>query len=363
MKKKCLFLLLVPFAFSSLVSCSSKQKECLTFGTYVYQTVQTLKPLSNVELVEKTNGNEIFLLAAYQGQYSETCSCWTTYQNIIASYMNKYSERVYVYNAQEQDATTEHLKITKVEASTPYLYIFKGSRQIAKFSKSKSKDEAIFTDETGETMAERVHKVVSKPKMYYVDDAYLKENLSKTSKAIVSFIRNKCDDCKYVIPNVIIPYIKDKVFYTNIWLFDMQDVYELSNSSTASSEEKEQYQNIKNAYGLSASSNETFGYQQGVVPTTQFYEDGILKDASVFFNDTIEQKEDGTYYVKESYYSEERVQNLSYLKNASVNKVIEGKTIDASKVMHTTSGKPYWSQKDAAILHAPLLTAFLDYYI
>ena len=361
MKKKCLVLLLVPFAFSSLTSCSSS-KESLTFGTYVNQTLQSLEVLSDSQLINKADSNETFLLAVYQGGYSETCDCWITFQNIITSYMNKYNERVYVYDAQGQDGTTAHLKIEKINESSPSLYIFSGNTQLAKFTENRNKDKGIFTDTTCESMHKRIHKVVNKPKAYYVDDNYLKENLANSSKTIISFVRRKCGDCNYVIPNVIIPYINSKNIKANMWLFDMQDLYDLSNAETASEEEKKIYQGVKDRYGLSTTGNETYGYQKGVVPTTQYYENGILKDASVFFNETVEQREDESYFISDSYYSEERLQNLHYLKDVNFTTCLKGMELQNTSVLHNQSGKPYWSQSNAAKYHTPLLKAFLDYY-
>ena len=361
MKKNRLVLLLIPLAFSSLTSCSSS-KGFLTFGTYVNQSIESLETLSNSQLISKADSNETFLLAVYQGGYSEDCKCWITFQNIITYYMNRYNERVYVYDGQKQDDSLAHLKIEKINDSSPSLYIFKGNDQIAKFSEMRSKDKGIFTDTTGEAMYKRVHKVVNRPKAYYVDDDYLKENLSKSPKTILSFVRRDCGDCNYVIPNVIIPYINNNKLKSNLWIFDLQDLFNLSKSETATKEEKEQYQTLKNSYGLSASGNAAYGYQEGVVPTTHYYENGVLKDASVFFNDAVTQREDESYYISDSYYSEERLSNLHYLKGVNFTTCLKNMELENTSVLYTQSGKPYWSQSKASEYHTPLFKAFLDYY-
>ena len=361
MKKKLLSLLLIPSAFSSLIGCSSK-KDVLTFGTYINQTIFTLDYLSNSELLNKTESNEVFLLAVYQGSYSEGCACWSTFENIIARYMNKYNERVYVYNAQEQDESVSHLKISKINESSPSLYVFNGKKQLARFNENSSKDQAIFTDTSCQAMEKRVHKIVNRPKVYFVNDDYLKENLNKSSNTVLSFIRRECGDCKYVLPNVIIPYIKQNNIKSNLWIFDLQDTYNISKSETATEEEKRQYQELKDRYGLSVSGNSTYGYQEGVVPTTQYYENGILKDTSVFFNDVVSQKEDESYYISDSYYSEERLQNLHYLKGVNFTTTLKGMTLENTSVLSTQSGQLYWSQEKASEYHMPILKAFLKYY-
>lgn len=359
MKKSRLLFLLAPLVLFPLNSCSSKSVS-LTFGTYVEQNINSLQTLSNSELLSKTDRNEVFLLAVYQGSYSETCDCWITFKNIIASYMNTYHEYVYLYNAQKQDESISHLKIEKIADSSPFLYVFEGEKQLAKFYEKIGKDEKIFTDTSCSAMEKRVHKVISKPKAYFVDDSYLKENLAKKDESIVLFMRSKCDDCSYVLPRLIIPYINRVSISKNLWLFDMQNDYEISQNEAASKTEKEHYQNIKDYYGLSLAGNSVYGYNKGVVPTIQYYEDGVLKDASVFFNDSIDQKEDGSYYVSDSFYTEERLVSLKYLKDAKFTTCLKGLTIEP---LFNEKGIPYWPQEKASEYHTPILNAFLTYYL
>lgn len=359
MKKSRLVLLLIPLSFGLLTGCSNS-KAHLTFGTYINQDLNSLKVLDNVELKTKADNNETFMLAVYQGLYSDDCLCWQTYQNIIVSYMNTYHECVYLYDAQGQDESVSNLNIAKTKESEPYLYIFKGQKKLAIYSYKNNKDESLFKD--ADIMNEKVHKFITKPNAYYVDDDFLKENLSKNDQSIVAFVRRGCGDCNYVIPNYIIPYINKHDISKNIWIFDMQDLYDLARSETASEDEKALYQGVKDRYGLS-SKNEIFGYQNGVVPTIQYYEKDVLKDATVFFNDEVSKKEDGSFYISESYYSEERLNNLSYLKDSKVNGVIKNMSIKDNSVMQTKSGAYYWLQSEAAKYHGPILNAFLDYYL
>ena len=363
MKKKYLVLLGVPLLLASLIGCSST-KGFLTYGSYISQDINSLKILTNEELINKTkNEGETFLLATYQSQYSESCFCWSTFLNVIVSYNNEYHENIYLYDAQRQDSTISNLKIESFSDSTPCLYIFKGERQLAKYSYKNKKDKGLFEDTSLKLLNTRIHQVVKKPVLYFVDKSYLENNLNKSKGVSVLFMRSGCGDCSYVLPNVIIPYINSKSLSKNIWLFDMQSYYDLRNDEAASEEEKGQYKALKNQYGLSVSSNQTYGYQEGVVPTLQYYEDGILKDATVYFNDVISQKDDGTFYISDSYYTNERLPNLKYLKNSKIDSVLKDKTISTDSIGITKSGMHYWMQKDAAKYHTPILEAFLDYYL
>ena len=118
---------------------------------------------------------------------------------------------------------------------------------------------------------------------------------------------------------------------------------------------------MKDICQLSEDGSKTFGYGKGVVPTLQFYLAGSLSDACVFFNDEVAQKEDGSYYISNSFYSEERLTSLKYLDNVE-NKVLKGMAIPEEDVVKTESGYMFWSQEKAASYHTPLLISFLDTY-
>ena len=363
MKKKALISIIVPLLFASLNGCSNKPAIRLTFGTELKQDIYTLKELTTAQLLDKAkNEKEVFLLATYQGSYSEECLCWNTFQNVIASYMNSYHDIVYVYDAQSQDESIKQLKIDKLEDSTPHLYIFNGEQKLAGFSYKNSKDKSIFEDLTGKMMKQRVYKYVDSSLMHYVDTTYTQSDEIKNNKnTIVLFMRRGCGDCSYAIPNVIIPYINSHKLTSSIRVIDLQDLYDLSKKEGASEEEKAQYQNVKDLCQLSETANEKYGYLNGVVPTLQYYEQGELKDASVFFNDEISQKEDGTYYICESFYSFERLTSIKYAP-IYLYAPLKGMIIDAEDVVATTSGYVYWAQEKAAQYHKPLMEAFLNLY-
>ena len=361
MKNKVLFALIIPLLSCSLIGCSKQdERVLLTYGTEIQQNLVTLKEVNNDELYDKAfNEKEVFLLAVYQGGYSEDCLCWSTYQDVIVNYMNSNHELVYVYDAQKQDDSLKDLKITKYEDSAPSLYIFKGQEQITSFTYKKSQDKAIFEDRKGEAMKERVHKYANKPLLYYVSLEFVLDNKSTHHKSIaVLYVRRGCGDCKYVLPNVVIPYINSNNNVNPIYIVDLQDLYDLQNKGETSGMP---YDAIKNRLELTESSNKTFGYRGGVVPTIQYYEKGVLSDASVFFNDEVSQKEDGSYYISDSFYSEERLTSIKYAKYID-NNVLKGMDINKEDVITTATGYTYWSQEKAAKYHAPLFQSFIEYY-
>ena len=363
MKKKILLLPLLSMALSLLTGCGSN-KALLTYGTYINQNVNTLNEITNSELYEKAfNEEETFLLAVYQGDNSLYCNCWITYESVIANYVNNYHENVYVFNAHDQKEEIKDLNINVFEDdSVPYLYIFKGKKKLASFSYNNKLNKNIFSDESSKTMYNSVHKHIKAPVMYYVDDAYLDFNLNKANEAFVLYVRKSCGDCKYVLPNVIIPYINNHTIKKEIWVFDMQSYYDLSRSPIASEEEKAQYQNIKNKYKLSASASEKYGYLNGVVPTIQYYKSGELKSAAVYFNDVVSVNEEGEPYISDSFFRFERMNYLVYLVDFHNYCIFVDRNIK-DEAGQTATGNYYWQQEKAAVYYTPLWNKFLDYYM
>lgn len=362
MKTKTQFFLLFFLTLVSISGCQKESKEVLTYGTYIPHTKDSLNTLSNLDLFNKAEyENETFILATYQKEYSFDCECWQTFQNTIVNYINSYNEKVYLFDTQNQSSKLETLQIDKYTDSTPALYIFKGNKQIGKFTYKNNQDKAIFSDVTGEAMYTRVHKYIEKPVLYETNDLILTNKILNNEDMNVLYIRSSCSDCSYVLPNVLIPYISNSKATKEILYFDLENYYQLAKAVNATEKEKEMYQEIKNKYHLSKIQDETFGYGDGVVPTIQHYQNGKLTDASVFANDKIAQKEDGTFYIKESFYSANRLTSLSYCKNTTYN-ILEGITIDKDSVAKSANDIVYWPIEKAALYHTPLFVSFLDFY-
>ena len=237
-------LLLLPLLVLPLLTGCDGNKEVekcrLTFGSKMQEgNKDAIKELSNSELLVKTRDQqEVFLLAVYQDQYSEECLCWKTFKDVLKTYCYKYDGLVYTYNAHNQDETLSHLKIEKLNESTPYLYIFKGEKLVKKFSHANNKQRKIFEDVSAKEMMNQVSEYVKRPLLYYVDE----ENILDNAIQVVMFMRSGCSDCKYTLSEVILPYIDSHNNVSDICLFDMQKYYDMAKIYE---EEKETYQNLK----------------------------------------------------------------------------------------------------------------------
>lgn len=361
MKKLLLLPLLILPMMTACDIGKTQEKVSLTYGTIMEDgNKDAIKELSNSELLAKTRDeNEVFLLAVYQDQYSESCGCWLTYKEIVKRYCFKYNRLVYLYNAHNQTDELAHLKIEKLDQSTPYLYIYNGEKLVQKFSHSNKKYRRIFEDLSAEEMNRQIEGFTNRPHLYFTDEAHIPtENAHE--KQFVMFMRHGCSDCKYALGEVLIPYIKGHTIGKDVYLFDMQKYYDLAKYPDASEEDKAYYQNLKNRYGLSEAEDNPFGYQLGVVPTIQYRNDGKVEAAAIYFNDVIEKREDGSYFIADSFYSEERKEALK--DQYTFPNVLKGMMV-MDGVIEGKNNTYYWSQEAANKYHKANFEAFLEYYL
>lgn len=357
MKKKLLLNVALCLTAGSMTGCTSTKAD-LTYGTYLSHTIFSLIELTNDQLFNRLfEKEETILLAVYQGEFSEDCLCWTTFENVIANYINNYHEVIYLYNAQNLGDDLKALNIRQLQQSTPALYIFQGEKQVAAFSYDKKQDKTLFEDMNGSKLNQSIHRYVNTPKIYYVDEDFLAQSLEQKKDFVVGFVRESCGDCHYVMPNIIIPYIKDNKINKNMYLFDFQKYYDLTQQPN-NEEAVAQYQGLKDFFRLSEDGDQIFGYKTGVVPTFHYYQQGELVDANVFFNDVVE-KVDDKYFITNSYYSPERAAVLKY-----TNKVLKGMEIGEGDVIQSSrTGAYHWLQEKAALQHTAILLDFLKMYL
>lgn len=357
MKKKILLSMAICMTASGMVACA-RPKGDLTYGTLIPQTIFSLVELTSDELFNRLiEREETILLAIYQGEFSEDCLCWATFENVIANYMNNYHEIIYIYNAHNLNDELNVLNIRQLQQSTPALYIFQGEKQLAAFSYDKKQDQALFEDMDGAILNESIHRYVNAPKMYYVDKDFIDQKIVSKEDFVVGYVRETCGDCHYVMPNVIIPYIKEHNTKKNIYLFEFQKYFEAAQDEE-DYEAQIAYQELKDQFHMSASSDLVFGYKTGVVPTIHYYSQGKIVDANVYFNDSVEKVGD-KYIISDSYYSTERVANLTYTKT-----VLKGLELNEEDVIQSPrTGNYHWLQEKAALKHTAILKDFLDNYL
>ncbi len=353
-KKLTLFLLSI-MSIISLSGCSADDdKIYLTFGTYLDEAVK----LTYDELSPKMLDGENMIIAVYPGDNS-SCGCWTVFERLLDDVVQDEHYQIYkisydqfttygnswsfpIYNDRPSLCFVEDGKI-----KTTYEY---DTRDVNPLFKSYS------------SLLEVIQENCYKPNYYYIDETYLESLVGSTEDFIVAYSWASCPDCSYVFPNVLYPYSENKQFNTKMYVIDLE-VEGLLLVDGVRDYTNENYVNFVDKYNLSNTYNEAFGYETGFVPTFQYYENGTLTDMCVYFNDKVELV-NGEYTITRSYYSEERVKNLSFFSNIEnyENYILLNKTLSSYEV-YVYDDSISFIQESAAVYHDVILTAFLDTYI
>lgn len=351
--KKALFLGLL-LAVSSLSGCKGiKLKAHINIGTKLTEIKELKREVDLLSLLSSNIGEGV-LLATYSRSMSTGCACWTGFkEEILNKYVKNHNVPIYYFNTDiMSDSTIKQYNIRRLNSSDPMFYTFQKGCLISEF---KYNDKTISSYKAFETYMNDGIVRPEKFSMFYVDENYLfgsGKNHISDEKSIVLTERNGCSDCSYIIPNYLVPFTQTHELKQEILIMDIQEQNWAGNDG-------DDYKNIISKLQLSEASNPTFGFGRGFVPTIQYYEKGEVKDACVTFNDAL--AEDGeNYKVSSTYYTQERLENLSFLKNSDVeNKVLLGLQVPASD---TDSRFHMWTHDAASVYHLPILEAFLLAY-
>lgn len=359
--KKILLAFSTLLSVSLLASCGCNNKDSggededdkfrITYGRYYLEEEKaelndiTFDTFKQKMIEDGTHKDENFIIATYDKD--STCSCWVNnFGPALKNFVKKYHYEVYTIANQvipEEDYGLEHY----LDQSKPTLALINHGTIVKQFVYNSKSDMFFKAD----NIKEEVEKFASAPQLFKVSEKYLDDVLFTNPKesALVYYMREKCGDCSFLSPELVWPMAESKILKREMLVMDIDPIKD-SDSTT--------YQEYKDEHLLSVNDNPTaFGYSQGVVPTFQYWEKGVLKDASVFANDSLAKDENEKWYVKQSFYSEERKSHLGYLDGVETT-VLEGLEVDSSEV----SDWGGWMNKYAVKYHGPLVQAFFDKY-
>ena len=362
MKNK--FLFLFPLILASLVGCNTQKKDTkdtkvfLSYGSR-YDTEATA--LSDKQVEDKINNEESFLLALHPGAEEKvTCSCWKTFSYLIDEYVKDSDRIIYKIDVYKM----EKYGLEAPENQDPGFAVFENGKLKKQYVYTVKNTPTYFTNK--DALKGFLNDISVSPKMIYINDEQYQKMLFLKESFALSIVRKGCGDCNYVLPNIFDPFFKNNETNQNLYLLDIED---LDHYHKDTDEEKRVYQDYKDSLLLSDYEydedgnpileepiNPLYGYSTGVVPTTFIYEDGKIIDGNVFFNDSVGVNEDGTYYISQSYFTSERVNNLKY-----TDVVLEGKTLGEDEIAKYGEFI-YLPSASAAKYHTPILESFLNYY-
>lgn len=353
MKKSLLFILPGLYLLSGCNSTNSK-KTLITFGSNFDQAATKI---NYDDLKIKIVDEESFLLTIYPGDDS-TCGCWTQFKEVIDDYVKNNSTIIYKINYLNLESESNKYGLT----------YYSDRPTLALFEKGKLKKEWQYVVKDIDPLFKSTYQLettlkeyILEPKLIYINQNQLDEKI-KNDAFTICYVWASCPDCKYALPKVIIPYFENNKNDEELYLFDLE-IEGLLLEDGVKNSSNENYLKFKKDYKMSQEGDETFGYANGYVPTLHRYENGTLKSSITYFNDVISKNEEGEYYVSQSFFSEDRLENLEYLKDFNGTKIIQGLKIEEDDLLFNSDKTRFsWNKESANVYHQPLLEKFLSYY-
>lgn len=286
--------LILPFII--LTSCST-QNQLIE----IERNASLTEPISidGTTLQEKINNKNNFLLyLANPG-----CLSCAAFNDIINKYIENSSTTIY------KIFTFQLLSSSNIEVTTV--------PEIIAFSQGKIKDR-IRDLNTYSQFEDFLKKNVILPAKISINEETLDKKIEKKDTFIVKFSWNQCSDCNSSNELFLNKYHSENQSYT-YYEFELSEYYEKRQDSN-----DPYWLNMTTKYGLSQKGNETLGWHNGVVPTYQFYEKGILKDAVVIYNDDYEKILDDYVTISQikitnTYFSDSPYLGISFLSTENKN--------------------------------------------
>lgn len=371
MKKKLVLLPVIVASLAALTACPAKPtKESITFGTYISQTATELRLDQLLNKLEGSEQGENFMLAIYpdNSDGSPKCSCWTNFSKILDQYVVKFNTVIYkMCRNQVSSSKKEKMEdygFTISNLNQPYFYLIKNGKVIKEYVYN-TKNE-LFSKYSA--LKSVVDTYFTEPNLYWVDEDILYSDVfGEKVDTVVHYMWSFCPDCQYCSPNCLWPLAHNNSFSKQkMYVIDIGELTgynpkgltieeQFKNFDTSNTD----YVNFLEEFELSEAGNDVLGYGRGFVPTTQYWSNGELKDASVYFNDTVEKVND-KYVVTDSYYSQERSSKLSYLDGVET-KVLKGLELTEDDVTVSETSVS-WNKDSASKYHNKLLEAFIKKY-
>ena len=347
--KKSLLCLLPALLVSSLMSCdTTPSKVHLIYGSLIDTApIQ----LTYDEFKNMVDEEESFIIAM-----TPDCGCLGGFMLTLEYFVSNNPHVVYyIENTEFTNKDSFDLPISDSEPS------------FAIYDKGKATFIQVYEAETNSRIFLNVDSFTNyilgntiAPIANYIDKATLDEKITNEEEFLIMYSRSTCPDCTYLNDYALKDYLLANAenLTDTLYLIDCDvEGIRLTNGEF----NETQWVNFKNAYGLSNVNNRTYGFNEGYVPTIQYRKDGLVASQFVYLNDTIALNEDDEYYVQYSFFSEDRLPNLSYAQNVEIN-VIEGLVIP-NEFINVQGTYFSWDRANARTYYDPLLEAFLAAFL
>ena len=347
--KKNLLICLLPLALVGLTGCKppvDNSKVYLEYGK-VHNVKQTkLEQIAYDELKALVEDHRTFALAVS----NDGCTCWTGFQPILANFNYKYNLDIAHIDVRELSNASERFGIFVGKADSPYFLFFKEGKLIrqAIYGGNNAYSE-IFTSES--KFEKYFFENAYLPKMLYVEKNTLDTYISENKEFNLYVARKTCGDCQAANREVLSKWNTTVATIENpLYIFDI-DIYRGT----------EEYQTIKDTYGLSEVNNPDYGWSTGFVPAFQHRKGSTIEDMCVVLNDGVREENDKK--VLDSYYTSERVAKLNFLKGTGTTYVLDGMELNENQYTYYEGYGYFLKAEVKSELHNPILKLFIDEYV
>ncbi len=349
-RKGLLFFSLISLVTSLfLTSCDNQKKVPLLFG-YLNGHIENL---TYEQLQEKNNHRDNFLLFVTP---KSNCTCWTAFlNNVLTPYIKEHHLEVFTINYTDFFTTSDESLDTFSLTLNPghqTLGLFKEG--VLKLNREYDSKSRLWYEYN--TFSQYILEYIYYPTMFQIN---IFNDLDKLllDKEKVSLLFYDLDESEsrflfdFYLKNYAYELTKDKVLYlvnTRVKNIKLDD--ELT-------EDELIWQNFINEYSLNT-------YLDGVLPLFQHYTlEDYLVEQSVYLNDVISTSLVDEYYkIENSYFTNERVEDLAFLNNYKDEKVLVNKLVKESDTFIENNIRK-WDFTLAARYHDLYVNAFLDYYL
>ncbi|MCR4562601.1 MAG: hypothetical protein K5694_05310, partial [Bacilli bacterium] len=295
------------------------------------------------------------------GNIGDGCTCFSEYEASLVKYCKSENALIYTTKPVEFDGGRE-LYGLKVSSASGYetMAIFVDGELKYQRQREGEHDEWSNNPTTFSTwMRQRID---------YSDMLYINIDQFETLKAelpqfTIGWMRADCGDCSYVERNFLKTFnLQDRA---TSYVIDCDVPGIRLNEDGSVNQEK--WQLFKDEHFLSTVNNEALGYGTGYVPTWQHVVSGQVDDMEVYFNDSVTKKEDGTFYVSQTYWDDSRNHEFfNYLSEGTTTNILNLEVPEEDIETYDYPGYGtfhMWKQEAAAKYHDKLLNDYLSFYL
>ncbi len=353
-----------------LTGCDKKKTTdptALTFGK-LYQESKNIEDnftvinLSTLQSYVDRGYN--FALIVYEPL--NDCTCWVSFQSTLRKYMKNTNALFYGIHMSDLESSDEKFGL-KLSSGNETVAIFRDG--VVKAQKNSSDSNDKFTSDV-DTFTAWMEENAHISNMLFVTPKQLDGLFAGDSDFTLYVDRESCGDCSYLNSRFLKEYNAADLNTSYVIDADVEGIRWKDGVL-----DSEQWSAWKNSMGMSFEGNEEYGYGVGYTPSFYRYNPNMMEgedrstaifDAAIYFNDTVEKTSEG-YQVKESFYSEDRINNLAHLDGLNKEDVVlKGLKLGEDEVneIDTGEGTTYtWKSEKMAAKHDYLLKTFLDFYV